>query len=81
MGAYLLAYFKDETHSHYFALSTDGCIFTDVNNAEPIISGDTIASQRAIKDPDISRGPDGAFYLTMTDLHLFGQKMGYRTSQ
>ncbi len=81
MEAYLLTYFKDCDHSLYFALSTDGYTFTDVNNGEPIISGDTIASQKGIRDPHICRGKDGAFYVAMTDLHIYGKKMGYRETQ
>ena len=45
MGAYLMTYFKDDTHSLYFALSDDGYTFTDVNNGKPVVDGDTIAQQ------------------------------------
>lgn len=81
MSAYLLVYFKDATHGLYMALSPDGYTFTDVNNGEPIIAGDTIALQKGIRDPHIFRGPDGAFYLAMTDLHLFAQQAGYRDTE
>lgn len=78
MSAYLLVYFTDPTHSLFMALSTDGYTFTDVNNGNPVIAGDTIASQKGIRDPHITRGPDGAFYVAMTDLHLFAKRLGYR---
>lgn len=78
--AYLMVYFRDNTHSLHFALSTDGFTFTDVNNGNPVVAGDTIASQKGIRDPHISRGPDGAFYLVMTDLHLFARRLGYRST-
>ncbi|WP_159520695.1 glycoside hydrolase family 43 protein [Sunxiuqinia indica] len=78
MAAYLLIYFTDPTHSLFMALSTDGYTFTDINNGQPIMAGDTIASQKGIRDPHISRGPDGAFYVVMTDLHLFAKQLGYR---
>lgn len=81
MAAYLLVYFKDNSHSLHFALSTDGYTFTDVNKGNQVVGGDTIASQKGIRDPHITRGPDGAFYVAMTDLHIFGQKMGYRTTR
>lgn len=81
MGAYLMVYFKDDTHGLYMALSSDGYSFTDVNNAKPIIAGDTIAEQRGIRDPYIMRGPDNQFYMALTDLHLFAQKLGYRTTE
>ncbi|MBD0831552.1 glycoside hydrolase family 43 protein [Aestuariibaculum sediminum] len=80
-SAYLMVYFKDNDHSLHMALSADGKSFTDINQGEAIISGDTIASQKGIRDPHISRGPDGAFYLVMTDLHIFGKQKGYRTTQ
>lgn len=81
MAAYLMVYFKDDTHSLYFAISKDGYSFTDVNNAKPVIAGDTIAEQKGIRDPYIMRGPDGMFYMALTDLHVLGQKLGYRDTQ
>jgi hypothetical protein len=81
MSAYLMVYFKDDTHGLYFALSKDGYSFMDVNNAKPIIAGDTIAEQKGIRDPYIMRGPDGLFYMALTDLHLFAQKLGYRSTE
>lgn len=81
MAAYLLVYFKDETHSPYFALSRDGYTFGDVNGGKPIMDGTTLAEQKGIRDPHILRGPDGSFYLVMTDLHLFGQRAGFRTTE
>lgn len=78
MSAYLLTYFKDDTHSLHFALSSDGYTFMAVNDGNPVVGGDTIASQKGIRDPHISRGPDGAFYVVMTDLHLFAKQKGYR---
>jgi hypothetical protein len=81
MGAYLMVYFKDDTHGLYMALSKDGYSFTDVNSGKPIIAGDTIAEQKGIRDPYIYRGPDNMFYLALTDLHIYGNKAGYRTTQ
>lgn len=81
MGAYLFVFFSDPTHSLFMATSRDGYTFTTVNDAQPIIAGDTIASQKGIRDPHIFRGPDGAFYMAMTDLHIFGKEEGYRETQ
>ena len=78
LAGYLLVYFKDETHSAYFAISTDGYTFTDVNNGEPIFIGSQLAEQKGVRDPHITRGPDGAFYLAMTDLHIYGKRAGFR---
>ncbi len=74
MGAYLMVYHKDCDHSLHMAISYDGYAWTALNNDRPIICGDTIAEQHGIRDPHIFRGPDGGFYLAMTDLHIFGSK-------
>lgn len=81
MSAYLMVFHKDETHGLYMAVSRDGYTFTALNEGEPVIAGDTIAYQRGIRDPHIYRGPDGAFYLAMTDLHVFGKRDGYRKTE
>lgn len=82
MGAYLMVYFKDATHGLYMALSKDGYSFTDVNNALPVIEGDTISEQHGIRDPYIYRNPaDGMFYLALTDLHIYAKRDGYRTTE
>jgi len=80
MRGYLMVYFKDETHGLYMALSEDGYTFTDINNGNPIIAGDTVALQKGIRDPHIMRGPDNAFYLAMTDLHIYARKEGIRNT-
>ena len=80
-AAYLMVYFKDDTHGLYFATSSDGYSFTDINSAKPVIAGDTIAEQKGIRDPHIMRGNDGYFYMAMTDLHIFGKQKGYRQTQ
>ena len=69
MGAYLFTFFSDPTHGLYMAISYDGYTFTAVNNAEPIISGDSIAEQHGIRDPHIYRAP------------IFGKTKGIRTTQ
>jgi Beta-xylosidase len=81
MGAYLMVFHKDDTHSLHMAISADGYSFTALNDGKPVIAGDTIAGQKGIRDPHIYRGPDGAFYLAMTDLHIFAQKAGYRNTE
>ncbi len=81
LAGYLLVYFKDQTQSAYMAVSSDGYTFTDLNNGEPIFDGTKLAEQKGVRDPHITRAPDGAFYLVMTDLHIFGQRAGYRDTQ
>jgi hypothetical protein len=80
-AGYLLVYFKDQTQSAYLAVSRDGETFVDLNNGQPIFDGTLLAGQKGVRDPHVTRGPDGAFYLVMTDLHIFGQRAGYRTNQ
>ena len=81
MGAYLFTYFSDPTHSLFMAISRDGYTFEAVNDGQPVLAGDTIAGQKGIRDPHIFRGPDGGFYLAMTDLHIFAQQKGYRETR
>jgi hypothetical protein len=81
LSGYLLVYFKDKDQSAYMAISPDGCTFTDVNGGNPVFIGSQLAEQKGVRDPHISRGPDGAFYLAMTDLHIFGKRAGFRDTE
>lgn len=81
MSAYLMVYFKDESHGLYIALSKDGYSFTDINKGKPVIAGDTIAEQKGIRDPYIYRAPNGIFYMALTDLHIYASKAGYRNTE
>jgi len=81
MKAYLMVYHKDEDHGLHFAISRDGRQFKALNNDNPVIAGDTVATQKGIRDPHIYRGPDGAFYMAMTDLHVYGQRDGKRDTE
>ena len=81
MGAYLMVFHKDETHSLHMALSYDGFNWTALNDGHPVIAGDTIAVQKGIRDPHIFRAPDGRFYLAMTDLNIYAREAGYRTTE
>ena len=70
-SAYLFAYFTGNSQSQEqirFALSTDGFNYTPLNNGAPIISSDTIALKKAVRDPHILRGEDGRFYMVVTDM-------------
>ena len=70
-SAYLFAYFTGNSQSQEqirLALSTDGFNYTPFNNGAPIISSDTIALKKAVRDPHILRGEDGRFYMVVTDM-------------
>ena len=81
MSAYLMVYHKDADHSLHMALSRDGHHWRALNGDKPIVRGDTIAQQHGIRDPHIYRGPDGAFYVAATDLHIFAQREGFRDTE
>ena len=79
-GAYLFTYFTDATHSLFMGISYDGYTFTAINDGQPVIAGDTVAEQHGIRDPHIYRAPNGWFYMAMTDLHIYAQKLGLRST-
>lgn len=82
MAGYVMVYHKDADHGLHMAYSWDGYTWTALNSDHPVIAGDTIAVQKGIRDPYIFRNPkDGAFLLAMTDLHVFGQRDGVRTTE
>lgn len=70
-NGYLMVYHKDDDHSLHMATSRNGRLWTAVNDDKAVIGGDTIAMQHGIRDPHIFRGPDGGYYVAMTDLHIF----------
>ena len=70
-AGYLFAYFNGNLQAQeqiYFALSDDGFNYAPLNGGKPIISSDTIALKRAVRDPHILRGEDGCFYMVVTDM-------------
>ena len=81
MGAYLMVYHKDQTHSLYMAISYDGYQWTALNEGQPVIAGDSVAVQHGIRDPHIFRAPSGTFYLAMTDLNIYAREAGYRDTE
>lgn len=81
MKGYIMVYHKDADHGLHMAYSFDGYKWTALNEDRPIMAGDTIAEQKGIRDPHIFRSPKGGFCVAMTDLHVFGMKEGYRTTQ
>lgn len=68
-GAYLLVYFggnEPENESIRFAVSEDGYNFAPLNGNMPVIE-QTLGTGCA-RDPHITRGRDGKFYLVATDM-------------
>ncbi|MCF0198383.1 MAG: glycoside hydrolase family 43 protein [Bacteroidaceae bacterium] len=69
--AYLFSYFTGndpEQEQICYALSDDGWNYTPLNDGLPVISSDTIALKKAVRDPHILRGEDGYFYQVITDM-------------
>ena len=50
-GAYLMVSFREQYHDIFFALSSDGYTFTDVNGNKPVLLGIDLAEQKGIRDP------------------------------
>ena len=54
----------------YFALSEDGLNFTDMNNAQPVLT--STVGELGVRDPYIYRSPEGdRFFLIATDLSIY----------
>ncbi len=66
---YLFVYFPSNSNENlYYALSNDGYNFTPMNNGYPVVTADTIAIKKGVRDPHLLRGPDGMFYMVNTDM-------------
>ncbi len=72
-SAYLFAWFTGngpEQEQVHFAISPDGYNWMALNGNRPVIGADTISSRGGVRDPHILRGPDGEFYMVLTDLYV-----------
>lgn len=71
-SSYLFAFFSNNTpygEQIRYALSDNGTDYTSLNEGRPIISSDTIALKKSIRDPHIMRAEDGkTFYMVLTDM-------------
>jgi hypothetical protein len=68
---YLFAYFpSNDNENIYYALSTreSPFDFTPMNNGQMVVSADTIALKKGVRDPHVLRGEDGWFYMVNTDM-------------
>lgn len=68
-GGYLLVYFggnEPENETIRFAVSKDGYNFMPINANEPVIEHNL--GTGCARDPHITRGQDGKFYLVATDM-------------
>lgn len=68
---YLFAYFTGNSSSDeniFFALSNDGYNYKALNGGRPVVKSDSISIKQGVRDPHITRGPDGNFYMVVTDM-------------
>lgn len=68
---YLFAYFpSNDNENIYYAISTleKPFDFVPLNNGQRIVSADTIALKKGVRDPHVLRGKDGWFYMVNTDM-------------
>lgn len=75
-NAYLMAHFTGESSTGeqiYFATSTDGLHWTDVNRSMPVLISNV--GERGVRDPAIIRSADGTkFWIIATDLRIASGK-------
>lgn len=80
-AGYLFAYFignTADTHENiFFALSSDGYNYKALNSGNYIIKSDTISKMNGVRDPHIMRGPDGNYYMVVTDMR---SSLGWETN-
>ncbi|WP_159519777.1 glycoside hydrolase family 43 protein [Sunxiuqinia indica] len=73
---YLMAYFTGESSTGeqiYFATSTDGLHWIDVNNSMPVLISNV--GEQGVRDPALTRSADGEkFYILATDLRIANDK-------
>ena len=70
-SAYLFTYFTgnaQEDEQVHYAVSLDGYNFHALNGDEPVLDSREISSTGGVRDPHILRGPDGNFYMVVTDM-------------
>ena len=68
---YLFVYFPSNSNENiYYALSDkdDPFNFVPMNNGQMVVSADTIALKKGVRDPHLLRGEDGWFYMVNTDM-------------
>ncbi|ADL50758.1 glycoside hydrolase family 43 protein [Clostridium cellulovorans] len=72
MNAYLFVHFKEKStpdgEQVYFAVSTDGFNWEQVNGGEPVLW--SVKGDKGVRDHTIVRTKNGKFYILATDLSL-----------
>jgi hypothetical protein len=71
MSKYLFTYFTGNAPQQEqicYAVSDDGFNYTPLNGGNPILSSDSIALAKGVRDPHILRCKDGWFRMVVTDM-------------
>ena len=67
--SYLFSYFPSNRDENlYYAISDNGFDYTPLNGGNAVMSADTVALKKGIRDPYLIRGEDGKFYMVTTDM-------------
>ncbi|MCB0629184.1 MAG: family 43 glycosylhydrolase [Saprospiraceae bacterium] len=80
-SAYLFAYFTGNGPGEEqvrYAISKDGYHYRALNDNQPVINSKEISESGGVRDPHILRGPDGKFYMAVTDLYV--PEMGWENT-
>ncbi|WP_116127762.1 family 43 glycosylhydrolase [Lewinella sp. IMCC34183] len=70
-SAYLFTYFTGNAQADeqvHYAVSLDGYNYHALNGDAPVLDSRAISSTGGVRDPHILRGPDGNFYMVVTDM-------------
>ena len=66
---YLFAYFPNNRDENlYYAISDNGFDYTPINDGKMVMASDTVSNKKGIRDPYITRGQEGKFYMVTTDM-------------
>lgn len=66
---YLFSYFpSNEDENLYYAVSEDGFNYTPINGGKAVMMADSVALKKGMRDPYVTRGKDGKFYMVATDM-------------
>jgi Glycosyl hydrolases family 32 N-terminal domain len=62
---FLFSYFRGEDKGMYYAISTDGYNWKELNGGKPVLTP-TVDSSKLMRDPSIHLGPDGIYRVVWT---------------
>ena len=67
--SYLFAYFpSNQDENLYYAISDDGFHYTPLNGGKMVLASDSVSVKKGLRDPYLTRGKDGKYYMVATDM-------------